>query len=263
VEMKLTAHHSTDGQIWQCERTINGTRHRQKLSIRHGSIFEDSHLSIKDVVLLMYEWACSTSLQQTSIQLNISEKTVLRWHKSFRKLAAWMIKKQSPAQIGGPGDIVELDECQIGRRKHHRGRIPNEVWIFGAVVRESKPFSCFIEVVKRRDKTTLTEIIRRKINPLSRIISDGWKAYQKLHEEEGLEHNVVNHSQNFVSADDKTTHTQNIENLWRCLRRFLNSKEAYKRKHLLSYINEFIFRKHHADPFDVILSTIEMKYTLL
>jgi hypothetical protein len=41
--------------------------------------------------------------------------------------------------IGGENSIVEIDECQIGRRKYHRGRLANEVWGYLAVSLGTRP----------------------------------------------------------------------------------------------------------------------------
>jgi len=35
--------------------------------------------------------------------------------------------------LGGIGEVVEIDECRIGRRKYERGRIVEELWILGMI----------------------------------------------------------------------------------------------------------------------------------
>lgn len=37
--------------------------------------------------------------------------------------------------IGGPNEIIEIDECKIGRCKYHRGRITEGSWILGMIHR--------------------------------------------------------------------------------------------------------------------------------
>jgi hypothetical protein len=56
------------------------------------------------------------------------------------------------------------------KRKSKVGRMGNRQWIFGGIERESK--KCFLEPVANRSSKTLMEIIRRRIRPGSRIISD-------------------------------------------------------------------------------------------
>jgi transposase-like protein len=254
--MKEVAHKCRDGWIWKCTRTLAGTRHYHLQSIRHGSFFAGSHLPIKTIIYLLYEWVAKTPLEQAAYELSIEENTTHDFYKKFRAIAASALNALWDEQIGGEHDIVEIDECQLGRRKHHRGRIPKEIWAFGAIVRNSTPPRFFIETVRKRNKQTLVPITQRRIRAGTRIISDGWRAYEGLGSV-GFIHSVVNHSVCFVDQADSSTHTQNIENLWRCLRRFLYSKGTYYRKHLEEYINEFTFRRMFVNTFEQMISTIE------
>jgi transposase len=247
--------------IWRCTRTVNGCRHFKKQSIRFGSIFVNSHISIKEALFLIYEWASRTPRDEAAYQIGVDRKTTSGWYKMCRGVAESFVDTCLSNKIGDAGSIVEIDECQLGRRKHHRGRVPKELWVFGGVVRGSNPQVCFIEIVAKRDENTLVEVINRRIHPEARIISDGWKAYQNLGRL-GFNHSIVNHSENFVSPSDNTIHTQGIENLWRCLRRFMSTKGSYSRKRIRSYVYEFIFRKASVDPFECILSAISDKYLL-
>jgi transposase-like protein len=254
--MKEEEDNCSDGRIWRCRRIHGGRRHQKSLSIRHRSFMSHSRLSIKDTIYLLYEWAAKSSVEQVSHELAISDRTISEFYRLYRNQCSWAVSTKLPLQIGGEGSIVEIDECQIGRRKAHRGRIPREIWILGGIVRDSNPIRCFIEVVHSRNEETLLEVIRRRIHTQSRICSDGWAAYGNL-STFGFAHSVVNHSTNFVSPGDRSTHTQNIENLWCCLRRFLRSKGTYTRRHLIGYLDEFIFRKSFVDSFEMSVSLLE------
>lgn len=208
---------------------------------------------------MLYEWTASTSVDQAVYELSLSAPTVVTWYEKFREVAASFVRRRLNTAVGGAGSTVEIDECQVGRRKYHRGRRPNEVWVFGGVVRDSAPFQMFLEIVENRRATTLVPIIQQRIDIRSRIISDGWGAYGGLNAL-GFSHAVINHSERFVSAEDPSVHTQNIENLWHCLRRFLNSRGSYARSHLESYLKEFIFRKAFVNPFETMISAIQESY---
>ena len=45
-------------------------------------------------------------------------------------------------QVGGPGTIVEIDESKFGKRKYHRGKHVDGMWVFGGVERGKKE-NCF------------------------------------------------------------------------------------------------------------------------
>ena len=120
--------------------------------------------------------------------------------------------------------MIELDEAQIGRRKSHKGRKREEVWVFGAVVRGSLHRESFLKIIKNRKKPTMHKAVQKSINNHARlVVTDGWAAYEVLNEL-GYNHNSVNHSSNFVSPSNPDVHTQTIEGYWKHLRAFLNKK---------------------------------------
>ncbi|XP_046577408.1 E3 ubiquitin-protein ligase SHPRH-like [Haliotis rubra] len=61
--------------------------------------------------------------------------------------------------IGGPGIEVEIDESKFGKRKFHRGRRVDGVWVFGGIEKESNRM--FLEVVEKRDADTLLSVLRK------------------------------------------------------------------------------------------------------
>ena len=128
----------SDGVIWKCSKTITGRRHLQSLPIRHGSIFCGSNVHIISILFLLYEWAANTSVGQAGHKLQVEDKTVSEVYKLFRNIAAWHVNLLRGQLFGGMDQIVEIDEYQVGRRKHHRGRAPKEIWAFGAMVRGSE-----------------------------------------------------------------------------------------------------------------------------
>lgn len=247
-----------DRLVWRCSRTISGRRHFRHVSIREGSFFSGSKLSLRLCVYLLYEWSVATPVQSCAFELGLSERAVVRHFKMFRKVAALRMGEMQGQLIGGENSVVEVDECQIGRRKAHRGRIPREMWIVGGLLRDSNPQQIFMEVVPKRNRRTLQPLLQRHIRLGTRVITDGWGAYSGL-SNLGYRHDVVNHTVNFISPDDPSIHTQGIENVWGCLRRFLRSKGTYTRRDINGYMAEFIFRKHFCDVFESMISTIGMQ----
>ncbi|KII60508.1 hypothetical protein RF11_05582 [Thelohanellus kitauei] len=77
--------------------------------------------------------------------------------------------------IGGPGDIVEIYECKLGKNKHHRGHPVNEVWVLGGVER-TRQRKLFLVEVPDRTANTLLSIISTHILPGSTIITDCFRS---------------------------------------------------------------------------------------
>jgi len=80
-------------------------------------------------------------------------------------------------------------------------------------------------------------------------MSDCLRAYDCL-SSENFVHRTVNHSVNFVDPDSGA-HTQNIESLWRDVRRGI-PHFGRSNKHLVSYLAEFLFKRKFSDHRDRI-----------
>ena len=81
---------------------------------------------------------------------------------------------------------------------------------FGEFVMQIEHF--FLQPVPCRDKESLIPIIKDRIAKCSTIISDCWKSYGCLSQED-FHHLTVNYGLNLVDLETGA-HTQNIEWLW-------------------------------------------------
>jgi len=141
--MKLCSDTGIDGQVWRCRKYISGvSRHDRKASIRKSSIFEGCKLTVQTILYCLYEWAVLSPVEQTAHELCLDDHTVIEWYRKFRTVASRLVESITGENIGMSTDIVEIDECQIGRRKHNSGRRRNEVWLLGMIVRGSNPRVC-------------------------------------------------------------------------------------------------------------------------
>jgi len=182
--------------------------------------------------------------------MNASE--IRKWFKFLRNLVIKnYIKKRS--KIGGMNKTVEIDETLITKRKYNRGRVIPQQWLVGGICREDK--KTFFELVEKRNSTILIDIINKHVEKGTRIITDSWKGYN-LVVENGYPHCKINHSKNFVSPENSTIHTQNIENRWRRLKEFLKTKGSNRRKYISEYLAEFDFRQNCVDVFKELINLI-------
>ena len=91
----------------------------------------------------------------------------------------------------------------------NRGRRPLEDrWVFGVVTTAFTPARGYFQVVRRRDRRTLTRILRRVLLPGTEVHSDDWGAYHNLtvHAPNVAIHRVVVHKDNFVDPLDRGPH---------------------------------------------------------
>lgn len=217
-----------------------------------GSIFEDSQLDIRKVLMLVYSFAHDCDYEDARANCvmdaedtHVSSHTISHWYSKFREYisAAWMDVLSAGRRIGGYGRIVEIDEAQIQRRKYNRGRLVQGVWVVGAYDTTTKEVR--MEIVKTRDKETLSGFIHRNVDLGTTIHTDCWRGYNTEQLGwDGYSHHTVNHSTEFVSAEG--VHTQHIESNWRSLRR-MTTPGGVRREDLADRLLEFCWRKKIRD----------------
>lgn len=165
--------------------------------------------------------------------------------------------------IGGEDKVVEIDESLLAKRKYHRGRVIEQVWMFGGVERDSNSEKFFIEIVPDRTKDTLVNVIKRRVREGTTIMSDMWRAYNTL-ENEGYIHYTVNHSENFINPANATIHTQTIESFWSALKKKLRAKGTNIRVHIDEYLLEYMYRKKFRgqDLFEQLILDTNNEYSI-
>ena len=94
--------------------------------------------------------------------------------------------------------------------QQHVGRIARQpIWVFGIVDTSFQPARGYMEIVRRRNRATLTNILNAKLAVNSVIHSDEWRGNQKLpqHVPACILYNTANHTYNFVDPNTGA-HTQ-------------------------------------------------------
>ena len=246
---------------------------QNSVSIKKFTWFYNSRLSIQKSLFVTYCFVHKLNqrdtMRETSLHfiesddinnpaadnrqmVHTSTSTIAAYNKLCREICLSIVTDESSDEIGGPGKTVEIDESKFGKRKNNKGRIVDGQWIFGGICRETKQL--FLVSVEKRDKATLLLIIKERIKQGTTIISDGWAAYKTL-KNEGFNHQVVNHSKNFV---DPTTgaHTQTIESLWWQIKRQL--PDTYSRHNqMYLHLAEYMWHQLRRDSNDLFVSFLQ------
>jgi hypothetical protein len=205
---------------------------RNQSSFWKNTIFKGNHLSITNILRLMYCFSISFGVKKTIAHLNLSPTTVIRWFKIFRRIICADYMNNVEHKIGGAGFTVEIDETHICKRKYGVGRVllSEAVWLVGGICRETGEI--FLKTTTRRNSNTLSNIILNNVNSGTTIITDCWRGYSGL-SDLNFNHFTVNHSINFVSPDNNEIHTQNVERLWRSIKAVIKKFSGIYRKSLL------------------------------
>ncbi|XP_028414213.1 uncharacterized protein LOC114537271 [Dendronephthya gigantea] len=245
----------SDGYKWECRKQVAGKRHKVELSIRKGSWFEKSNMTLEEVIKFTYWWCRDVNQEQIRHELNVATNTAVDWD-SFCRETYEVTLLEREEKIGGPGKIVQIDESKFGKRKYHRGHHVEGQWVFGGIEEDSR--RSFMAAVDKRDEATLLPLIERYIEKGTIIVSDCWKAYVNL-EKHGHKHRLVNHSKEFVNSEG--FHTNKIEGHWRqakCkLPCFGVRKIAFS-----SHLAEFLWRYENKseDLFSTFLNDVKKIY---
>ena len=122
---------------------------------------------------LLHFWIQLRITQSSQLTGLDRHKTSLIYKTARHSIVEDTVIKITP--IGGPGIKVQIDEALLRKRKFHRGRRKEKIWIFGGVENlETLPGgqhqgACFMLTVPNRQMGTIWPLIRLYIRPGSII----------------------------------------------------------------------------------------------
>lgn len=246
-----------DGCEWRCP---NSARCNFKKSLRHESFFSDSHLTLQQIVELIYHWSRDHREVEVMDELNITDHPVVEWYNFIRDICGMWVTdhcgKIGGLDLQGNPIQVQIDESKFMHRKYHRGMFRDGHWVFGGVEVGVNYPKCFLVACpgNRRDAATLLPLIEEWVEPGSIVVSDMWAAYGGVANlPGGYQHATVNHSLHFV--DPVTgTHTQNVEGQWSQVKRKFRVMNGTSTALFNSYLLEYMWRKSH--PTDVFMNIL-------
>jgi transposase-like protein len=221
-----------------------GDHAKQKFSLKVGTIFEDSPLSLSK--WLPAAWLISNckngiSSYELARALGVTQKSA--WHMLHRLREAMT---DETGKVGGGNAPVECDETFVGGKvkNMHKNKIPkgvgmqgghNKAVVMGMLERGGRVKA---QVVAGRTKQQLNPVMTANVEAGAHIITDELTTYGFL--ETPYNREVINHAMEYVNGH---VHTNGIENFWSLLKRSLGgtyiSVEPF---HLDAYVSEQVFR---------------------
>lgn len=207
----------------------------------------------------MYFWFSRIRVRDAARFAEVSHVTAIQWYHYCREVCE-VVRWHDAVQIGGPQDVVEVDEAHLFTNKYHRGRqLRRQIWVFGMISRVNR--NMYIERIENKASTTLLDIMRAQMTPGTFIMSDCHRSYTHCDFKLGMRgHATVNHRIPFVNGTvdipvDPTlginqnngkirvqVHTNNIERSWRKLKDLIRTCRQQDR--LNWYISEFLYRQN-------------------
>ena len=221
---------------------------RHEKAYRTYSFFQNSNLSIPDIMVFIKSYLDNCSLLQCSKFSGVCYKsTAVNWASYIREMFKEFF--QGTIRYKVLSGEIEIDESLFGRRiKYNRGN-PNpgmKIWIFGLVERASN--SLILYPVSDRTADTLIPLIQRHVAPGSTIYSDGWSAYCSLNAL-GYRHFTVLHKYSFKKVyvkegtDERVTvHTNQIEGAWKHAKLHFRKMAGTHRSQFEGHLAEIMWR---------------------
>jgi hypothetical protein len=95
----------------------------------------------------MYFWVHEYSQDAARYERDIGSGHTTVDFYSYCRQVCFEVLESTNEMLGGEGLIVEVDEAKFGKRKFHRDRRVDGVWVFGVVERGSRASRCCIVIV--------------------------------------------------------------------------------------------------------------------
>jgi hypothetical protein len=210
-------------------------------------MFENTKISLRKwflAIWLVTSYKKGISSLQLAKDIDVTQKTA--WFMLQRIRACFGIENSN--ELDG---VVECDETFIGgknKNRHKDKKVKNaqgrnfkdKIPVMGMLQRGGK-MNAF--VVNDTKKASIQPLIYKYIHQEdTKLISDEWWAYEGL--EKCYDHKVIDHSKKeYVSLNDNTVHTNNIEGSWKILKNSVSGIYNHvSKKHLQKYVDEFIYK---------------------
>lgn len=249
---------STRPGLWKCGVPIC----RKQFSVTVGTIFERSHIPLRDWVYAFSRMVASKkgiSAHQLHREIGVSYKT--GWFMCHRIRHALKVDFTNVKKLSG---TVEVDETYVGGKprkgtgkKNKRGRGTKKTPVMVLVERQGNVRTKVIcDVTAKTLKGAILDNVARK----SAIMTDEMPSYNGIGKSYAGGHSTVNHGAGeYARADGTNTNT--AESFFALLKRGMyGTFHHVSKKHLHRYCDEFSFRWDHrkADDCTRTLAALKM-----
>ena len=99
----------SDQYSWWCSKC------KGRKTIRTGSFFEKSKLSLKKWLLIIHFWSRQLPVTDAELQLEITRGTAIDIYQWLREVCSTKLLA-TPIVLGGPGTIVQIDESLFNHK---------------------------------------------------------------------------------------------------------------------------------------------------
>lgn len=224
------------------------------------------------IVWAIYSFLDGVPLKNFMKNTGVTSRTAVGWYRCIRDVMT-KIAAHDYERIGGPNDVVEINQIKLFRKKYNCGSMVTweNVWVVGGVSRTT--CRVFASVVPDRSAETLRELLVNHVDLRTHICTTNWAGYEKIDRAFRRGHTVVNQSTIFKDPceDDllwvpagrfneaclyrkwkgppnengfvpMRSHTMNIDRCWRELKQEIGNGK--KMDYADDYVAEWVYRRN-------------------
>jgi transposase-like protein len=212
---------------------------RKPFTVKIGSIFEDSHIQLRDWLTAIH-LICSSKKGISANQLHRTLGITLKsaWFLGHRIREAMRCGDLAP--MGGVGGIVEADETFIGRKESsikRRGH-GHKSAVLSLIDRDSGEVRSFH--VDGTSAADIVPIVKANVAKETAMMTDEGGHYFALGDHFASHESVSHKADEYVRGD---VHTNTVENFYSVFKRGMKGVYQHcSEKHLHRYLAEFDFR---------------------
>ncbi len=220
---------------------------RDKFTCRTGTVMERSHIPLRKWLLALHLMASSkkgVSAHQLMRNLELGSYRTA-WFMAHRIREAMNDENPTDANgMGGPNEVVEVDETFIGgkaKNRAYKAPAPKKA-VMSLIERDGQVRSFHVANVTAK---TLRPIIVKHASRKSTLMTDEAPVYSAIGDEFAA-HRTVNHSANEYVKLGGYVHTNTAEGFFSVLKRGINGiYQHVSEAHLHRYLAEFDFRHNN------------------
>lgn len=234
-----------------------------QFSVTAGTIFNDSHLSLKiwfTAVLLIVE-------ARKGFSANQLRRTLWGQHKGSYKTAWYLCHRIRAAmrevELPTLGGTVEVDETYVGGKQRGHQRKPGFGESTKQIVIGIRQRGGQLRFFHAGDAKvgTLAAFIKDNISEdVDVIVTDEYGAYPPAMGDYKAKHKTIKHKAGIYVDGD--IHTNTVENAFSLLKRgIIGTWHRISAKHLAAYLDEMTFRFNRRNRSDLFLDTLRHMVT--
>ena len=139
---------------------------KKQQSIRKDSVFFKIKAPLSKILLVIYEWSQFTPEKNIKKEYGVGMKLINTIIDIFKH----QFKKMKKTELGGPNEVIEVDETALSTTKYNTGRRFEQIWCIGEICMRTK--NVFYKLSRRRTQKVMNELMTKRVEKNTSTMAD-------------------------------------------------------------------------------------------